>query len=146
MVKGLAATTPRFWGFYWLRTLVLAWIFSVSGQNLYANEEIEMFDPSESARLLWSTFLAIEQANDSLNYSVFREISAPEFQRKNTTEDVAELFLSLRKSGIDLSQVILNQPEYDISPQIGSSGLLRMRGKFTLPPEVVCFDVLYQMI
>ncbi|WP_269617587.1 hypothetical protein [Zhongshania sp. BJYM1] len=146
MVKRLTLMTPERWGFGLLRLALLLCVFLATAGNAYADDDIKKFDSSEAARVLWSTFLAIEQANDTLNYSVFREIAAPEFQRKNTTEDIAELFYGLRKSGVDLSRALLLQPEYEIAPQIGATGLLRMRGKFAMPPEVVNFDLLYQMI
>lgn len=146
MVRRLTTMAPDFRGFVLLRSMFLVCVFYAISWNAHADDNVKKFEVGEAARVLWSTFLAIEQGNDTLNYSVFREIAAPEFQRKNTTEDIAELFLGLRKSGVDLSRALLLQPEYEIAPQIGATGLLRMRGKFALPPEVVNFDLLYQMI
>ncbi|MBQ0759118.1 MAG: hypothetical protein KKF24_10485 [Gammaproteobacteria bacterium] len=146
MVKRLTTMTSGFRGFCLLRSMVLVWTFLALALSAYADEDVKKFDSAEGARILWSTFLAIEHANDTLNYSVLREIAAPEFQRKNTLDDVAVLFSGLQKSGVDLSRALLLQPEYEIAPQVGATGLLRMRGKFSIPPEVVNFDLLYQMI
>ena len=137
---------PVKWGLYMFRSTLMVCAFLLSVMNAHADKNVTMFDPGEAAKIVWSTFIAIEQANDTLNYSVFREIAAPEFQRKNSAEHVAKLFAGLRQSGVDLSRVLLLNPEYEISPQIAETGLLRMRGKFAVPPEVVNFDLLYQMI
>jgi hypothetical protein len=114
--------------------------FSLSGAVGAAQE----IDEQQALLVLWSTMLALDHANDSVNYSVFREIASPDFQEKNSPQQLNKLFSQLRASRIDIGLVLTMMPEYEIPPQIGDSGLLRMRGRFNLQPASLNFDLLYK--
>lgn len=103
-------------------------------------------DQSQAARLLWSTMIAIQVANDSGNYSTLRDWGAPSFKQSNSTRELAEIFSGLREANIDLSMTLLIEPVYTIKPQLRDDGLLRMRGQFPLRPKTINFDLLFQPI
>jgi hypothetical protein len=53
--------------------------------------------------LIRTTIIAINQANKTGNYTVLRDLAAPDFQNVNSAEKLAEIFTGLRNSKFDLS-------------------------------------------
>ena len=98
----------------------------------------------ELAKLVWSTIVAIDHANQSGNYSVLRDISSPAFQIANDPSRLAQIFASLRENRIDLSNSLLLAPVYNGPAQVGAGNVLRVRGSFGLRPTAVAFDFEFQ--
>lgn len=68
--------------------------------------------------LVRSTLMALHQANETGNYSVLREISAPSFQAANNQARLAEIFANLRAQKLDLSAVSILEPELTSVPSV----------------------------
>ena len=119
---------------------------TVQAQQAPQQSQASLVDPGLAVQLLWSTLLAIEHGNDTLNYSVLRDMAAPEFQQETSLAQISQLFAPLREARVDLSSTLLMKPVYEIAPQIRANGMLRMRGTFEMRPESVSFDLLYQQI
>lgn len=100
----------------------------------------------ELAKLIWSTMAAVDHANQAGNYSVLRDLAAPGFQINNDSAKLAQIFASLRSSGIDLSNTLLLAPTYNGPPQMLQQGVIRVRGYFGLRPTAIGFDLYYQWI
>lgn len=98
----------------------------------------------ELAKLIWSTMIAVEQANLSGNYSVLRDISAPGFQIANDPSRLAQIFAGLRASRIDLSNAILLAPTYTAAPAMPQPNVLQVQGYFGLRPAAIAFDLAYE--
>ena len=98
----------------------------------------------ELAKLIWSTIVAIDHANQSGNYSVLRDISSPAFQIANDPSRLAQIFASLRENRVDLSNSLLLAPVYNGPAQVGQGNILRVRGSFGLRPTAVAFDFEFQ--
>lgn len=98
----------------------------------------------ELAKLIWSTIVAIDHANQSGNYSVLRDISSPAFQIANDPSRLAQIFASLRENRVDLSNSLLLAPVYNGPAQVGAGNILRVRGSFGLRPTAVAFDFEFQ--
>ena len=64
--------------------------------------------------LIRSTLLTLNDANRSGNYTVLRDLAAPDFQARNTAADLAQIFTDLRRRNFDLYGAALLAP--------GSSG------------------------
>jgi hypothetical protein len=96
--------------------------------------------------LITSTLIALNQANATGNYSVFREMAAPGFQVANSTGKLADTFAELRSRNFDLSPIVLLQPKLVRKPEIGAAGMLRVSGFFPTAPERLNFDLIYQPI
>jgi hypothetical protein len=60
-------------------------------------------DELTRAKLIWTTMVAIEQANESGNYSVLRDIASPSFQVANDPSRLTQIFAGIRSANIDLS-------------------------------------------
>jgi hypothetical protein len=93
--------------------------------------------------LIRTTLLALHQANETGNYTVLRDLSAPGFRDANTSARLAEIFASQRNAKLDLSGVAVLDPQLTLLPQIESNGMLRMAGFFPSVPTQVNFELLF---
>ena len=59
-------------------------------------------------KLIWSAMAAVDQANQTGNYSVLRDLGAPSFQANNSAATLATIFTGLRNQGVDLSYTLLD--------------------------------------
>jgi hypothetical protein len=96
--------------------------------------------------LIMSTLIALNQANATGNYSVFRDMGSPGFQAANSPAKLAEAFANLRRRDLDLSPILFFQPKLLRKPEIDARGMLRVTGFFPTKPERVNFDLLYQPV
>ncbi|TXN78332.1 hypothetical protein [Methylobacterium sp. WL8] len=93
--------------------------------------------------LIRSTLLALHEANETGNYTVLRDLSAPGFRDANTAARIGEIFASQRTQKLDLSGVAVLDPQLTLLPQIEANGLLHMAGFFPSVPSQVNFELLY---
>src|SRR5262249_4633683 len=89
-----------------------------------------------------STLLALDHANKTGNYTVLRDLGSPGFQT-NTAARLAEIFATQRKDNIDLSGVVVLEPQLTVLPQIEANGLMHMAGFFPSAPTQVSFELAY---
>jgi len=92
--------------------------------------------------LIRETLLALDQANKTGNYTVLRDLGAPEFQA-NSAARLAEIFAQQRRDNVDLSGVAVIDPQLTLLPQIEANGMMRMAGFFPSVPTQVNFELLY---
>jgi hypothetical protein len=103
-------------------------------------------DELTRAKLIWTAMVAIEQANESGNYSVLRDISSPSFQAANDPSRLTQIFAGIRSTNIDLSNTLLLAPTYTQPPAIDGRGMMRLSGGFGLRPTAVLFDLTFQWV
>lgn len=96
--------------------------------------------------LIRTTLIALNQANQTGNYSVLRDLAAPSFQRANSSAKLAEIFAALRKRNLDLSPILFLEPKLIRQPKIDEAGMLRLSGFMPSEPERVLFDMLFQRL
>ncbi|WP_375312644.1 hypothetical protein WHZ77_04930 [Bradyrhizobium sp. A5] len=92
--------------------------------------------------LIRSTLLALDHANKTGNYTVLRDLGAPGFQ-VNTAAKLAEIFAKQRGDKLDISGVVVIDPQLSLLPQIEPNGLLHMAGFFPSVPSQVNFELLF---
>jgi hypothetical protein len=103
-------------------------------------------DPIVINKMLWSAMAALDQANETGNYSVLRDLGAPSFQANNSAATLGSIFQSLRNQQVDLGYTLVVGPTFQFPPAIVQGGLLRVRGSFPLRPAPIAFDLLFQNI
>ena len=103
-------------------------------------------DENVLARLVWSTMIALDNANRTNNYIVLNSLGSPEFQRRNTPQRLSEIFFNLRQNRVDIGRTVLSTPSYYRPPEILGDGTLRLRGGFDYRPKSVRFDLIYANI
>lgn len=96
--------------------------------------------------LVRSTLLALDHANKTGNYTVLRDLGAPGFQGANTAARLAEIFAAQRNEKLDLSGVVVIDPQLSLLPQIEPNGMMRMAGFFPSVPSQVNFELLYEPV
>jgi hypothetical protein len=97
-------------------------------------------------KLLWSAMAAVDQANQTGNYSVLRDLGAPSFQASNSAATLGAIFTSVRNLNVDLGYALVTTPVFQFPPALVQGGLLRVRGVFPLRPYPMGFDLLYQNV
>lgn len=103
-------------------------------------------DAFTASRLVWSSLLALDQANRTGNYSVLRDLGAPSFQANNTSATLAGIFQAVRAQQVDLSYSLIQSPVWEFAPTVLPNGLLRTRGGFPLRPTAIVFDMLFENV
>lgn len=128
--------------FLLLATASLAFLFAEV--NVHAETpKTAQIDKNGILILIKNSIIAIDQANKTGNYTVVRDLGAPEFQL-NTAAKLSEIFLNIRK--IDLSGIIVIEPHLTLMPQIESSGMMRVAGYFPSVPTQIYFEMLFAPI
>jgi hypothetical protein len=92
--------------------------------------------------LIRSTLIALDHANKTGNYTVLRDLGSPAFQ-SNTAARLAEVFAPQRKENIDLSGVVVLEPQLTLLPQIEANGMMHMAGFFPSVPTQVNFEMAF---
>lgn len=118
---------------------LLAW-----GGSALAQLTPRMPDKKALTILVRNTIAALNQANRTGNYTVFRDLGSASFRIGNTPARLAGIFTKLRKRNLDLSPIVLFNPQFKEGPLIDNTGMLRMAGKFPTKPLSVQFDLAYQ--
>ena len=93
--------------------------------------------------LLRSTLLALDQANKTGNYSVLRDLAAPSFAAANNPARLGDVFSNLRRDKVDLSGVIVLEPQLTVMPELTQNGMLHFAGFFPSAPQQINFEMLY---
>jgi hypothetical protein len=93
-------------------------------------------------KMIWSTMLMLDLANQTNDYNIFRAWAAPSFRDNNDPAKLSQIFAKWRL--IDLSNTLLLAPTFRTAPVVQPSGLLHVQGYFGLRPTSVDFELLFQ--
>ena len=103
-------------------------------------------DENTLARLVWSTMIAVDNANRTGDYSVLYALTSPGFKRANSVNSLAANFTDLRARRVDVGRAIMMSPTYYRPPSVDAGGNLRLRGGFDYRPKSVRFDLLFVQV
>jgi hypothetical protein len=95
--------------------------------------------------LVRTTLVALHQANVTGNYSVLRDLGSPSFQSANSPTRLAEIFAGVRRLNIDLSAVVLLDPQISRAT-LTDAKMLHVVGALATQPYPVRFELLFQPI
>ena len=95
--------------------------------------------------LIRTTLLTLNDANRSGNYTVLRDLAAPDFQARNSAADLSQIFADLRRRNFDLYAAALLAPQLTATPALDADGRLRLTGFFPTRPLQINFDLTYQV-
>jgi hypothetical protein len=96
--------------------------------------------------MIRTTLIALHQANVTGNYSVLRDLGAPDFKQSNSVERLSAAFANLRTRGGDIAAVALAMPKLSQPPVIDKNGMLRLTGSFDTKPDPLYFDLVFQAV
>ncbi|WP_441232911.1 hypothetical protein [Bradyrhizobium sp. 930_D9_N1_4] len=96
--------------------------------------------------LIRSTLLTLNDANRTGNYTVLRDLAAPDFQARNTAADLGLNFLDLRRRNFDLYGAALLAPQFTEAPSLDQRGMLHLAGHIPTQPQQIKFDLMFQIV
>ncbi len=103
-------------------------------------------EPEALLILIRTTLIALNQANQTGNYTVLHDLGAPTFQAGNSAAQLGIGFANLRNQNFDISPVAVVTPQVTEAPQITAQGLLRILGFFPTQPFQIKFEMLFQQV
>lgn len=106
----------------------------------------DMPSPEAMLGLIRSTIIALNQANQTGNYTVLRDLAAPNFRNANDASRLGAIFQVLRDQGIDLTPLLQISPEVSDTPAFDVAGRLRLAGAFPTQPLRVNFDLSFEFV
>jgi hypothetical protein len=106
----------------------------------------EAISPGQAVYLVRSTLMMLNDANRSGNYTVLRDLAAPNFQARNSPADLAQSFADLRRRSFDLFAAALLAPQFTAGPALDGNGRLRLAGFFHTTPLRITFDLTFQSV
>lgn len=83
--------------------------------------------------------VALNQANQTGNYTVLRQLCSDQFQQENSAERLAKNFEAFRAQKIDLASVMVTTPRFTPPPRLAANGDLVLTGIFPTRPLQVRF-------
>lgn len=112
-----------------------------------ANAQSVTVPPNEILLMLVRTSLiALNQANQTGNYSTLRDLGSPALQASNTAATLAVAFTKLREQNVDLSPVAVISPQLTEPAAITPQGLLSVAGVFPTQPMQIKFQTVFQPV
>jgi len=103
-------------------------------------------DPNALTILIRNSMVALNDANITGNYTVFRDLGSPEFQKANTSARLAVIFVPLRQRKLNLGPIVLFTPKLAKPAAIDDKDVLRLTGFFPTQPLRVNFNLGYQNV
>ena len=97
--------------------------------------------------LIKNTLVAVSHGNITGNYTVLRDLASERFRQQNTAADLAVTFAALRKQKLDLSPILVAEPQLTQEPAIDQfRGRLQLVGYFSTQPKAVRFALVFQLV
>ena len=103
-------------------------------------------DANSAAALMKSTIIAVQQANQTGNYSVLRDLGTPAFRESFDQARLTAIFASLRASRTDLSNLVLSFPSSRGGTPEFAANKLRLSGEFLARSQQIRYDLTFVWI
>jgi hypothetical protein len=112
-----------------------------------APAQVVMPDAEKIVLLLRTTLLTLNDAVQTGNFTVLRDMAAPGFRDTNTAGHLAQSFSDLVAKGVDLSPISVIAPQLSEAPALDQQkGMLHLKGYFPGQPIQINFEMLFQAV
>lgn len=113
-----------------------------------AQQKVVMPDAEKIVLLVRNTLVTLNNAVQTGNFTVLRDIGAPSFREANTAARLSRSFADLAARNIDLSVVTVITPQLTEKPSLDpEKGMLRLKGYFpSKTAQIINFELLYQAV
>ena len=109
--------------------------------------QVVMPDAEKIVLLLRSSLITLNDAIQTGNFTVLRDVGAPSFREANSAARLSQAFSNLASQGVDLSAVTTIAPQLTEAPTLDQQkGMLHLKGYFPGQPVQVNFEMLYQSV
>src|SRR5262249_5338088 len=106
--------------------------------------QVVMPDAEKIVLLLRNTLSTLNDALQTGNFTVLRDVAAPGFREANSAAKLSRIFASLGEQGIDLSAVSVITPQLAEAPTLDQAkAMLHLKGYFPGQPVQINFEMLY---
>ncbi len=132
-----------------LNSLILCLILLFAAADRSAAEQQDRREFKTAQEIRFATFLArstlstLHDANRSGNYSVLRDLAAPQVQKGMSDAALADHFRRVRKARVRLGAALLHDPVFTTAPVIIGGKILWMRGHIPAGQEKVDFKIVF---
>jgi hypothetical protein len=96
--------------------------------------------------LVKNVLTAVNHGNITGNYTVLRDLGSAGFREKNTAAQLATIFRNLREQKVDLSPILILDPQFTQAPALNQAGQLEVVGFFPTQPLHVRFGLAFQRV
>ena len=103
-------------------------------------------DLAAQVMLIRNTITLINHGNLTGNYTVVRDLASEDFRRRNSAAELAATFSNIRQQKLDLSPILVIDPQLAEPPREIAPGRLQMIGHFPTRPQVVQFALVFQRV
>jgi hypothetical protein len=112
-----------------------------------APAQVVMPDAEKIVLLLRTSLITLNDALQTGNFTVLRDMGAPGFRDANTAARLSQSFSDLASKGVDLSSVSIIAPQLSEPPGLDQSkAMLHLKGYFPGQPVQINFEMLYQAV
>ena len=95
--------------------------------------------------LIKTTLIALNHANMTGNYTVFRDLGSSTFQRNHTAAQLSDNFRDLRQFSVDFGAIVEYEPEFLQPPIINEQGQMHLKGFFAASNTLLLhFDIVFE--
>lgn len=106
--------------------------------------QVTIPEPEAILALTRGALLTLNDALQTGNFTVLRDVGARSFRDTNSAARLSQLFAGLAAQRANLSGVATVTPKYSAAPALDQNGLLRLTGAFPLPSAQIDFNLLFQ--
>ena len=103
-------------------------------------------DYTVQVMLARNTLALVNHGNLTGNYTVLRDLSSDRLRQASTASDLAATFANLRQQKLDLSPILVTEPQFTAAPREIAPGRLLLVGQFPTQPKAVRFALVFQRI
>jgi len=108
---------------------------------------VAMPDAEKIVLLVRNSLITLNDALETGNYTVLRDIGAPGFREANSAARLSQIFANLQAQKVDLFSVSVIAPRLTEAPTLNKAkGMLHLKGYFPGQPVQINFELLYQAV
>ena len=118
----------------------------VSVQTAVAQSPAPQRPNNVEIMLVKNALTAVNHGNITGNYTVLRDLGSAGFRAKNNAAQLSAIFQDLRRRKVDLSPILVLDPQFTRAPTVEQSGQLQLVGFFATQPLQVHFSLAFQRV
>src|SRR5262245_16727415 len=103
-------------------------------------------DLAAQIMLIRNTITLINHGNLTGNYTVVRDLASDGFRKRNSAAELAIKFANLREQKLDLSPILVIDPQLAEPPREIGPGRVQLVGQFPTRPQAVQFALVFQHV
>lgn len=121
-------------------------LIGISADNVCGQAPAAGLDGPAQLMLIRNTLTLVNHGNLTGNYTVLRDLASERFRQRNTAGDLATTFGNLRQQKLDLSPILVIDPQLTQPPTEVAPGRLQLVGQFPTRPQAVQFALVFQQV